>query len=290
LEAADPIGRNEHAMPTAPWPPMIWIGGAPGAGKSTLARTLAHAEDLPLHPVDRWTYEHAARLPVPRAAEEATPDGAADAFVRYAGERLPLVLADVRGRGLGAVPALVEGPQLLPELAGPLPAGHAVWLLPDPALTRRARERRLAEADDPSARSRPGLFLGRDVLLTERIRKRAAVHGGAVVEVGPEPDWAQVGRDVRSALAAALRAAPRLEPGRPLAAQRRFENAAAARQIALWTATEGITDPVRFPFACECGRSGCAATCTATAPEYTDRPAGAPLLAPGHLPPGRLPR
>jgi adenylate kinase family enzyme len=26
---------------------MIWIGGAPGAGKSTLARTTAHAYDLP---------------------------------------------------------------------------------------------------------------------------------------------------------------------------------------------------------------------------------------------------
>ena len=28
--------------------PMLWVGGAPGAGKSTVARTLALAEDLPV--------------------------------------------------------------------------------------------------------------------------------------------------------------------------------------------------------------------------------------------------
>src|SRR5690606_19115792 len=107
---------------------------------------------------------------------------------------------------------------------------------------------------------------------------------------GPEPDWAQVGRDVRRALAGALRPAPPLEPGRPLAALRPFEYAAAARQNALWTPTEGSTEPVRFPLATECGRIGCVASGTATSPQHTDRPAGAPLLAPGHLPPGRLPR
>jgi adenylate kinase family enzyme len=33
---------------------MLWIGGAPGAGKSTLAWLLSRAADLPLHPVDLW--------------------------------------------------------------------------------------------------------------------------------------------------------------------------------------------------------------------------------------------
>lgn len=41
------------------WPPMLWIGGAQGAGKSTLAWALSRAHDLPLHPVDMWAYDHA---------------------------------------------------------------------------------------------------------------------------------------------------------------------------------------------------------------------------------------
>ena len=31
---------------------MIWVGGTPGTGKSTLARRLAHEHDLPLQCVD----------------------------------------------------------------------------------------------------------------------------------------------------------------------------------------------------------------------------------------------
>lgn len=129
---------------------MIWIGGAPGAGKSTLARLIAIEHDLPLHPIDRWTYVHAALQPgrplVQPLAEG--PESAADAFLAAARDRLPLVLSDVAGRGLGHVPAVVEGPQLLPELAAGMPPGSAVWLIPDTEQTRRTASdyRRRAEA------------------------------------------------------------------------------------------------------------------------------------------------
>ncbi|HZX02572.1 MAG TPA: hypothetical protein VFF46_06525, partial [Kribbella sp.] len=103
------------------WPAMVWIGGAPGAGKSTIARDLARRGDLPLHPIDLWTYAHLDRLPPLRPLAEdlaVGPSFAADAFVGIAQLRLELVVEDVRERGLGDVPALVEGPQLYPSMAG----------------------------------------------------------------------------------------------------------------------------------------------------------------------------
>ncbi|HLT60639.1 MAG TPA: hypothetical protein VK020_05570 [Microlunatus sp.] len=284
-------------MSDATWPPMIWIGGAPGAGKSTLGRALAHAADLPLHPIDRWTWVHAGRLPAGPPLAEVLARGAEEAaqsFADGARERLDLVLADVAARDLGDVPALVEGPQLFPELAGPLPRGFAVWLLPDPEQTRRAREARLAAVDDPAARASIEGLVARDAVIAALVRDQADAAGLPVVEVGADPDradpdwadpdWAAVRAAVEDALSPALAAAPRLPAGEPLAAQRRFENEAAARQIELWTAAERIgTDPV-FPFACECGRSGCAETWSGTVAGYrsgpplrhgADRPTGA---------------
>ncbi|MGH3398663.1 MAG: hypothetical protein ACRDPO_28650 [Streptosporangiaceae bacterium] len=98
-----------------PWPPMLWIGGPPGAGKSTLAWRLSRTGDLPLHPVDLWSYDHQARLPAGESLDVELargPEAAADAFEAASRARLDLVLADIAARGLGPVPALVEGPQL----------------------------------------------------------------------------------------------------------------------------------------------------------------------------------
>ena len=217
-------------MRAANEPPTIWIGGAPGAGKSTLGRAIAHAADLPLHPIDRWTYVHAAQQPPGPPLDEVLARGAeaaADAFFESARLRLGLVLDDVRGRDLGDVPALVEGPQLLPDLAIGLPAGNAVWLVPDSEQTRRAREQRLVGVHDPAARNRLTVLLQRDAVMAERIRTAATAAGGTVIELGPEPDWTAVRSAIESVLAPALSRAPRLAAGAPLAAQRRFENTAA---------------------------------------------------------------
>lgn len=72
--AAEQIGQFLRARIRQP---VLWLGGAQGAGKSTLAWALAHEHDLPLHSVDLWAY------------------------------RLGLVIGDVRARGLGEIPAMV---------------------------------------------------------------------------------------------------------------------------------------------------------------------------------------
>src|SRR5258707_14430410 len=88
-----PMTRTDSARP-----PMIWIGGAPGAGKSTWARTMAHAYDLPLHPIDLWTYDHAVRLPPAKPLDEDLargPDAAAEALTEHSRTRLELVVQDI---------------------------------------------------------------------------------------------------------------------------------------------------------------------------------------------------
>lgn len=269
---------------------MLWIGGAPGAGKSTLAWQLSRATDLPLHPVDLWAYDHQARLPTAESLDDLLargPEAAADVFVASNRERLGLVLDDVTARGLGPVPALVEGPQLMPDLAARLPGGHGVWLLPEPERTRLARQERLAGeealASGPATarRTRTEGLLRRDAILADRIRLAAAEAGRPVIEVPATPDWAKIAAAIEAALGEVLHAAPRLDPGPVLGGQRRHENAVAVRQGRLWAAADGLARLPSYPFACECGTSGCRAVWRVTPDEYQTRAAERPLVLHG---------
>ena len=266
---------------------MLWIGGAPGAGKSTLAWQLSRSTDLPLHPVDLWAYDHLTRRPAAQSLDEELargPEAAADAFAASSRERLGFVLADVAARHLGPVPALVEGPQLMPDLATRLPGGHGVWLLPNPERTRLARQERLAReealAEGPAAarRARTEGLLRRDAILADRIRQAAAHTGRPVIAVPAAPDWPAIAARIEAALAEALLAAPRLDPGPALSAQRRRENAAAVRQGRLWARAAGLITLPFYPFACECGTSRCRAAWRVTPDEYETRAAGQALV------------
>ena len=112
---------------------MLWIGGGQGAGKTTLSWHLSRADDLPLHQIDLWSYDHRARVPAGESLGQQLakgPEAAADAFESDSRLRLELVLGDIAARDLGRVPAIVEGPQLMPGFAAQLPLGWCVWLLP----------------------------------------------------------------------------------------------------------------------------------------------------------------
>lgn len=268
---------------------MIWIGGVQGSGKSTLAWRISREHDLPLHRIDSWTYDHLARLPPNESLDEELARGAqhaADAFLATSRRRLALVVADVRARELGSVPALVEGPQLAPELAEPLPKGHGVWLVADTARTRAAREQRLAGVPGPAGLARLERLLERDSLLAERMRREARRLGLPVIAVPDAPDWAMVQAAVEEAIGPALRVAPRLTALK-LAEQRRAENAAAARQVRLWKQAVGLAELPPFLFACECGCRGCTATWSATPDEYDVRASFGFVRATEHADPSR---
>jgi hypothetical protein len=267
------------------WPPMLWIGGGQGAGKSTLAWALSRRHDLPLHPVDLWTYDHAARLPASASLDDELargPERAADAFERTSRLRMRLVLEDLDDRGLGSVPALVEGPQLLPQAGGQLAAGHGIWLIPHRARTRAAREARLVKTPTPGEWSRLEALLARDAVLAERIRQQAADHQRPVLDVPPSPDWEAILDTVQETLGPAISASPKLSAGSPLSQQRRRENAAASRQAHLWQNAANLATPPSYRYACECGRSQCAATWTMTAAQYNRRSRLGPVTAHEH--------
>lgn len=234
------------------WPPMLWVGGTSGAGKSRLTWRLAHDHDLPLTSADAYG----------RSTDETT-----------AVSLVSLVVEEVRARGVGDVTTVVEGPQLDPDLASPLPDGHAVWLAATPERSRHVRSARGAEPPDPA---------DEDPAFAQRLQRRAEELGRPVVEVPLEADWDAVLHALAEALRRGLDCARRLEPGRPLTAARRAENDVAYRQLRHHEEVHGLVTPRRFPFACECGRSRCAAVWEGRPEEYATASAAGSVVAPAH--------
>ncbi|HEY3961680.1 MAG TPA: hypothetical protein VGL84_04085 [Gaiellaceae bacterium] len=222
---------------------VLFIGGGPGAGKTSISRELAFRWDLQLYNVDHRTWEHANRLEGPDPDWSRSPVELVDDFVAAAHRRWPLVLED-----LAVLPdspaAIAEGPYLLPELLPP--GSQAVFLVPSEEQIRRVRGER---------GSKP-VVGDRDVLLADRYRRVPHIDVD-----GPLAEMVEV-----VAAQFSLDGLPRAVD-RP--ALRRFENEVLARQIQLWkesgTAPDGEWP---LPFACECDEAVCSATVELTLAEY----------------------
>jgi hypothetical protein len=184
------------------------------------------------------------------------PDVLERQFLDYAREQFELVLEDLAAYP-ASPPIVAEGPQLLPELTGP----QAAFLLPTPEFQRTGLYRR-----QPGRRPQ---LVERDALLAEGIRAQAVRNGRRTIEV--DGSRGPVGVVTRlEALFAPILEAPR--PAPDLAAMRRHENGLIAENLV----AAGIAS---YPFACECGRSGCMERVEVPAAGLAAR---APIVASAH--------
>jgi hypothetical protein len=195
---------------------VYWLGGASGAGKSTVARLLA-GEGLRVYDTDQAMRRHAAELTAVEAPElarfkamtmdgrwcERTPEAMLDSFQWYRGEGFRLIVDDLVAMPPG--PVLVEGLRLLPELVQPLATpGRAVWLLPTPQFRRAAFERRGSLWEIPTKTRNPeralANLLERDRLFTEQLQRAVAQLGLPAIDVDTTMTVEAVLTEVRRAL------------------------------------------------------------------------------------------
>jgi hypothetical protein len=167
---------------------VYWIGGAPGAGKSTIARRIAARCGLELYATDDVMADHARRSTAADAPYlerfkamdmderwlTRSPETMLETFHWFRGEGFPLIVEDLLRRPAGT-PVVAEGFRLLPHLVMPLleKVNHAVWLLPTPAFRDAALASRGADWDLPGRTSDPErarLNLSRrDRMFTDRL-------------------------------------------------------------------------------------------------------------------------
>jgi hypothetical protein len=262
---------------------VLWIGGGQGAGKTTVARMIAHRHGLRVYHVDARTWAHAERAGSPGFPAMAAfaaktlgerwvnqePAAMVEEFRATSHDRFRMVLDDLHA--LPSRPGIVvEGPQLFPEFVAPhlTRPGAAVWLVPTRDLQRKlyvARPSSLPELTSDPQRTRRNM-LDRNVLLAAALRDDANAHGFSVVEVARHDGLV----DAVEARLGALADVPRAPDVRDV---RRDENLVVADQMSRYYASPeapvGASVP-SYPFACECGRVGCLETVELRVPAFAE--------------------
>ena len=178
-----------------------WIGGASGAGKSTIAQKLASQFELGAYSTDEAIGPHAAKTaPVAPLLTEflkmslderwllRSPEEMLATFPWFAGERFDSVLDDLRARSQSSI-TLAEGFRLVPRLVHPVldELWHAVWLIPTEDFRRAAFNSRPATDQFWRRTSDPATalenLLRRDALFAEEVCRQADLLDLRVIQV-----------------------------------------------------------------------------------------------------------
>ena len=258
---------------------VLWIGGPPGSGKTTIASRIARRYGLRLYSADTTTWEHRDRAiregnpaairweaMTPSERWERPPDELLAMSIHLA--RGPMIVDDLRR--LPASPLIVaEGSPISPALVAD--RLRALWLLPTRELQRaRLEERKLA----------PGPAALYERAAAEIDRQAREQHMPVLVvdgSCGLDEVVAAVERHFADPLAAGPRAVNEDERRSLL----REANAAIVSQVRAyharpWAVADAGTD-VRT-LACECGDRSCEADVRLAVGAFE----AGPVLAPGH--------
>jgi hypothetical protein len=237
--------------------PVMWIGGAPGAGKSTVGRALARRYGLRLYGTDTRTWAHrdraiALKNPAAIAFETMTPrerwDRPTDELLAMAlhSDRGPMVLDDLRT--LPPAPLiLAEGTTLPPYAADP---ARSVWLLP----TQDFQRSQLMARGLPRPQAR--LYMA----LREVIAREAATHRLPTVTIDGSTGPSETIRTVEAMLRGPLAQGPHAETTLDRQELLREQNRAAIDQVTGFFArpwATGDAGDATVRFVCECGDPAC---------------------------------
>ena len=140
---------------------ILWIGGAPCSGKSTIARLLCQRHGLPLYSCDENFEAHKELItpqhqPTFHALAQMTwnqvwnrpPQQLLQSEEAVYREEFPLILDDLLAHDR-SLPLIVEGTALMPDLVAPLLAdrSQAIWIVPTPSFQRKHHRQRGAWVD-----------------------------------------------------------------------------------------------------------------------------------------------
>jgi len=242
---------------------VLWIGGPPASGKTTVARLLARRHGLRLYSADTRTWVHRDRaLDAGNAAavhwesltpttrwEDATPQDLLEMSLHR--ERGAMVIDDLQA--MPRSPLIVAEGSSLPASAvssGTATRTRSVWLLPTPEF----QDARLAAAATTGGRAE----LYRH--LREVITRDAHDHDVRSLPVDGSKPASEMASLVEQMFAAALRGGPRARTLGERQALLREMNDAVVEQVRGYFArpwAEGDPDAARQSFVCECGDPGC---------------------------------
>lgn len=188
---------------------VLWLGGPPDAGKTSIAQILARKCGLQIYHFDRHEPDHFARAdPQRHPALYAAHPERLDAEARWLGrapeqmardtiacwtERCGMACDDLLV--LPTTPRVIaEGPGFFPATIAPLLADprQAVWLLPTEEFKRAsvARREKLAGvpvSDLPRAREN---LIARDLLMGQQIAAQCSFFGLTIMQVDGSVDLA----------------------------------------------------------------------------------------------------
>lgn len=212
---------------------VVWIGGPPDGGKTSIAALLARKYGLQVYHFDRHEPAHFARCdPVRHPALYAahpermtpeqrwlgsSPEEMARETIASWTERFGMAVEDLLAMP-DDPPIVAEGPGFFPEAIASLLSGpdQAVWLIPSEEFKRACAIRRGKPGDrhltsDPERATEN--VIRRDFFMARHIRQRASELGLTVYDVDGTREVDEMAALVESHFASRLRPG-RMVPGR----------------------------------------------------------------------------